>query len=114
MPLEIKLNLEKDADLRKEIRNLIKGQIKSITREELRGVFLQELVHRKQGANFINDELEKLLSREVEDVFKKGVKDYYGHRDDLHGYIKKRVDEEVVKYVAEKLDGLQLTLKGKK
>jgi len=113
MPFEIKLKLQNDPSLRSYIKTLLRGQIKSVTREDVRAALLPELVNKTYShPESIKEYLEKILKEEIDRCFKKATNSYYGSQDSLHSYMKQCVKEEVRKMINKQLKGKKLTLEG--
>ena len=114
MPFEIKLKLQNDPELRKYIKSLLRGQVESITREDIRASFLPEMVNRtfSQPAA-LKEYVKNLLRDEVKKAFEEGMhRTYGGINPGLHEFMQECVREEVKKIVNKELDGVNLSLKG--
>jgi hypothetical protein len=112
--MKLNINLEEDAQFKKEVKKLIQGQVASILRDEIKTVVMEVMA--KENKKFTADRLTELMRKEISvrvDNF--AAKGAYPNSDyNLHVIVKEQVREWLEKerplmekVVAEKLTGFQ-------
>ena len=100
--MKLELNIEDDKELRDYIKNLVRGQVQSLTREDVREV-LQNLFGQKfEGLN-LQEILKEVATQQIKEIFASGMKTGYGYSGTLEGYVKQQVDGAIQENLKEKL-----------
>lgn len=89
----VKLNIEEDAELRAAIKEAIKGQVRSVAREEIIGILKEILVAKVPEAN-----PDTLLREHVVKTVKDQLDDGNWNKP---SYVKQVAREEIQKFVKE-------------
>jgi len=65
MKIQLDLNLKEDAELRKEIREMIEGQVKSITRSEIKNIIKEVATDKLDVLGIFESVLNKAIKKEL-------------------------------------------------
>ena len=92
--MKVELNIEKDEDLRKYIKSLIKQQIEVITRDEIR-TFIKEFFEKEKVKT--NSDFNKSLDAYIKIVISDAIKSRYNMYTTVNDEVKRQVAEYVNK-----------------
>jgi hypothetical protein len=67
--MKLNLNLAEDAELRREVRKLLEGQIKAIARDELTEIVLKAVPEHKRSEEYITELIQKGISTALNNAF---------------------------------------------
>lgn len=102
--MKVTLNIEQDAELRSVIKDAIKGQVMSVTREEITSIVKEEIQKKVQNSDV------QYLNRLIGDSMKSVIADILYKEHDVDSWHNKWMDPIITKYLDSKVSA---ALKGK-
>lgn len=98
--MNLRINLKEDEDIRREIKEMIKEQVLSIIRDEMR-LIVAELIKAKADKEVV-DIIDSRIIKIIKDSIGQEAGGYSSYRVD--GYVTKRFNETIIQYVHELLE----------
>ena len=107
--MRVTLDVNDDAELRNHIKDVIRGQVESIVREQTKESLVNIMTMKYKDADTI---IEKMISEKLDSILQEKAREW-GHptiKDAVHRQLETRIQQEIKAMVNERLKGMSLTL----